>query len=247
MPDPICKTPSLDPSIFASVTSQYFDINEFRPFLCEVMKMAGIDNIDPILFFPEPIDYSATVLNFAALTGVGDPRISLGHVLSAGFNEFFPLALAQVEVIRSGGCQVIDGFICDSDGNQKKTMTVYCPPNFTTSPITAPQIIKRAKEIIFQGMNDHAQRFSDYITSLRADGWTDSLFYYPDYPTFYIKLVKENSKHIPITTLYKYLKYYPDSRKYVSESLDKPIVERLDNKFDSQEHYDAVVAIIPRY
>ena len=239
MIDPICTAPTLDTTLFEQLTSTYFDINQFKPFLCEVMRLAGVDNIDPILYSPEPFDFASVVLNFAALTGVGDPRISLGYVLSAGFNEFFPLALAQVEVIRSGGCQVIDGYICDSDGNKRKEMTVYCPPAFTTVPITSQQIVTRTTQIINQGISDHAKRFSDYIKNLNFQGFSASLHYYKNYYMFYVKLTKGTE------TLY--LKYYQDAALKVSENLGLIINYRTDSLFDNNDHYEAMIAQIPDY
>lgn len=241
MIDPICvtSTPSLDTTLFEQLTSPYFDMGTFKPFLCEVMKLAGVDNVDSILYSPEPFDFASVVLNFAALTGVGDPRVSLGHVLSVGFNEFFPLALAQVEVIRSGGCQVIDGYICDSDGNKKKEMSVYCPPNFTTIPITAEQVGARTAEIVYKGFNDHASRFANYIKSLKNDGWTPTLYYYEKYFMFYVKLTKGDGN--------LYIKYYPDTKDVVASELGLSIILRTDSKFDSEDHYNAMIETIPEY
>lgn len=239
MIDPICKSPTLDTTLFEQLTSPYFDINTFKPFLCEVMKLAGVDNVDEILYSPEPFDFASVVLDFAALSAVGDPRVSLGYVLSASFNEFFPLALAQVEVIRSGGCQVIDGYICDSDGNKRKEMTTYCPTNFTTIPITAEQIKVRTAEIIINGFNDHAQRFSDYIKSLKNDGWIPALYYYEKYYMFYIKLIKGTGS--------LYIKYYPDTKDVVAADLGLTITLRTDSSFDNEDHYNAMIAVIPDY
>ena len=62
MSDPICSTSS-NQSIYASVTSvDSYDIESLRPFLCEVMKMAGVDDIDPILYSIGELDYSQYAL-----------------------------------------------------------------------------------------------------------------------------------------------------------------------------------------
>ena len=243
MIDPICNTsttPSLDSILFSGLTSQNFDMSTIKPFLCEVMQLAGIENIDPILYSPEPIDFSKIFLNFAALTGIGDPRISLGAVLSAGFYEFFPLAMAQLEVIRAGGCQVVDGYICDSDGNKRKEMTIYCPPNFTIIPKTSEQIYRRTLEIVDQEISNHAIKFSNYIKTLITDGWTPTLHYYTRYIMFYIKITKGSGK--------MYFKYYPDARNKVAGYLNLPIIDRNDSLFDDSDHYNAMmVTSIPNY
>ena len=239
MIDPICSTPSLDTSVYKNLTSPYLNMTDLTPFLCEVMKLAGVDDIDPVLYLPESFDYFNAVLNFSALTGVGDPRLSLGHVLSASFNEFYPLALAQVEVIRAGGCQVVDGYICDSDGNKRKETTIDCPANFTLTPITSQQIIDRTAEIIKEGFTNHAQRFVAYVNQLKAQGWVPTLHYYTNYYMFYVKMTKTNS--------YLYLKYYPDTRDIVSSLLNLTVNNRSDAVFDNASHYEAMAGIIPDY
>ena len=240
MIDPICDTPSLDPTLFQQLTSPYFDINTFKPFLCEVMKLAGVDNIDPILYSPEPFDFASVVLNFASLTGVGDPRVSLGSVLSAGFAKFYPLAVAQVEVIRAGGCQIIDGYVCDSDGNKKKQAIEICPKNYSAAPINAKDIQTYAAEYIYTEVDSHAKRFSDYLKTLQADGWTITLHYYVNYYMFYVKAIKGDGVF--------YQKYYPDAQTNLSDYLNIPISFRTDSAFDNQDHFTAMTAVsIPEY
>ena len=240
MIDPICSAPSLDLTLFDQLTSPYFDVNKFKPFLCEIMKLAGQDNIDPILYSPEPFDYSSVVLDFTSLTGVGDPRYSLGYILSSNFAEFLPLAIAQLEVIRSGGCQIIDGYICDSDGNKKRDTITYCPPNFTMTPLDSQQISLRTLNVVEKSVDDYANRFCDYIKSLENDGWIPTLFYYTNFYTFYVKLTKQSG--------ILYFKYYPDAKENVSKYLGIPITMRTDSAFDSQNHYNAMsIGQIPNY
>lgn len=243
MIDPICNTsnaPTLDTTLFEQLTSPYFDINTFKPFLCEVMKLAGVDNIDPILYSPDPFDFSSIVLNFASLTGVGDPRVSLGSVLSAGFAKFYPLAVAQVEIIRAGGCQIVDGYVCDSDGNKKKQAIEICPQNYTATPINAKDIQTFSAQYIFQEVDNHAKKFSNYLKTLQADGWTITLHFYVNYYMFYVKATKGSGV--------LYLKYYPDARTNLSDYLNIPVTFRTDSRFDSQDHFNAMmVASIPEY
>ena len=240
MIDPICDTPSLDATLFQQLTSPYFDINTFKPFLCEVMKLAGVDNIDPVLYSPDPFDFSSVVLNFSSLTAVGDPRVSLGSVLSAGFAKFYPLAVAQVEIIRAGGCQIIDGYICDSDGNKKKQAIEMCPSNYIATPINAADIQTYAADYIYTEIDNHAKKFADYLKTLEDDGWTITLHFYVNYYMFYVKATKESGVF--------YQKYYPDAQTNLSDYLKIPVIFRTDSVFDNQDHYDAMVATsIPDY
>ena len=243
MIDPNCKTssaPTLDPTLFAQLTSPYFDIGTFKPFLCEVMKLAGITNVDPILYSPEPFDFSSIVLNFSSLTGVGDPRISLGHVLSAGFYNFYPMALAELEIIRSGGCKIINGYVCDSDGNKKKEASLSCPSNYTSTNITPQDIQLFTANYVYTAIDDHAKRFGDYLKTLESDGWVPTLHFYTRFYMFYVMLTKGSGV--------LYLKYYPDARTNLSEYLGIPIQDRNDSIFDNSNHYDAmIVEYIPNY
>lgn len=244
MSDLICNDASslnleLDQNFVPVLTSTSYSLEDIKPFLCEVMKMAGIEDIDPILYYSEEIDYLDISTNFSSLTGVGDPRISLGYVLSAGFNEFFPMALAQVEVIRYGGCQIIDGYICDSDGNKKKETRIECPSNFSMTPITSQQIANRTLEIIQTGIENHAEKFVQYLKLLEKDGWQISLYYYQNFSIFYVRLDKGSGT--------RYLKYYPDAREIVSNSLNKNLNIRTDSFFDNEDHFNAIKEIIPNY
>ena len=243
MSDPICTPPGSNAprlsAIYADVLKPTFDLETFKPFLCEVMKMAGVDDIDPILYSVGELDYSQYTTNFDALTSIGDPRISLGSVLKAGFDYFFPLALAQVEVIRSGGCKIVDGYICDSQGNRKKSTITQCPANFSMEPITAEDVKNYTLNLIQSAFLDHAQRFVNYINYMQTLGWTPSLFVYDRFPMFYVKL-SNGAGAI-------YLKYYQDTKEIVSGKLGLPITLRTDLLFDSPEHSDAMVSPIPNY
>jgi len=242
--DPICNPPSLGSTIsIAPLTSKTFDLNSFESFLCEVMKIATKNEGNQVLYEPKEYDYASTVLNFASLTAVGDPRISLGYTLSAVYHEFFPKAVAELEIKRSGGCQIVNGYVCDADGRKLKQATEVCPQNYNEDPITSQTIIKRTAEYVKAAMDTHAKNFSDYIKSLRTQGWVDTLHVYANFPIFYVKLTKASS------TKGLYYKYYYDVKEVVAKYLGKPISVRTDNGFDNQDHINAVIYVtsIPDY
>lgn len=240
MIDPICPPPSLDQLVFMPLTSYTFDPEAFKPFLCELMNLAGIDNVDPIEIDFNTVKLEDTLLNFSLLTAVGDPRVSLGKVLSSVFYTYYPIALAQVEVLRSGGCQIIEDYICDSQGVQIKKMEVYCPPNFKMQPVQAEQVVKSTETFIKAELEKHAEEIIKYVLEMREKGYTDSLHIYSAFPLFYIKLTKTEEDGT-VTTIYR--RYYNDTRDYIASRLKRPIQTRSEfpATFDNEDHYKAMI------
>ena len=126
MIDPVeeyCKKQILNSSLFKDNSSKFLDPDfDLKSFLCEVLKVTDLPNISPILkeekppFYPQKTDYSS-------LTSVGDPRVSLGLTLSAGFINFMPRNIVYTETLKYRGSQVINNIVCDSDGNPIKVPT----------------------------------------------------------------------------------------------------------------------------
>jgi hypothetical protein len=126
MSDPIeeyCKKEILNTSLFRDNSAKFLDPTfDVKAFLCEVLKVTDMPNINPILkeekppFYPQKTDYSG-------LAEVGDPRVSLGLTLSAGFTNFMPRNIVYTETLKYGGTQIINDIICDSDGNPIKIST----------------------------------------------------------------------------------------------------------------------------
>jgi len=130
------------------LTSPYTNINDIKPFLCEVMRVAGldpsiIDNIDPVLNQdPESSlqEYRDQLLNFDALKCTGDPRLSMGDYLEKMMGEYMPIAEKQVEMIRSG--QGVE------------------------NPLTAEFLERKAIEYVESIFSEKTKRFTDYIISI---------------------------------------------------------------------------------
>jgi hypothetical protein len=131
MSDPIedfCRKQILNTSLFKDNSSKFLDPDfDIKSFLCDVLKVTDMPNISPILkeekppFYQEKTDYSG-------LLDVGDPRVSLGLTLSAGFTNFMPRNIVYSETLKYRGTQVINNIVCDSDGNPIK---VPVDPNGT--------------------------------------------------------------------------------------------------------------------
>lgn len=247
MSDLYCSDTSniiVDDTLFRGITSMFIDPSQFnidiiRDYLCQITNLPS-ENIDPILFSPEPLDYSDLLMtSFRSLTGVGDPRISLGHVLSAGFNEFLPIILAKTEIIRNGGCSIVENYICDVHGDKIKRFDFYCPSNINEINYTPEYIIEKVTQYINDGKTKDARNFANYIISLRNQGWSDSLWIYKKFPIFYVRLNKQQG------VIYK--KYHTDTKDTVAQFLGRSINIRNDLLFDSSEHFSALMEQIPLY
>jgi hypothetical protein len=120
MTDPIeeyCKNNIINTSLFKNSSAKFLDPNfDIKSFLCEVLKLTDLPNIDPVLednkapIFPQQTDYSG-------LSSIGDPRVTLGLTLSVGFTNFMPRNIVYGETLKHGGSQVINNIVCDLDGN----------------------------------------------------------------------------------------------------------------------------------
>jgi hypothetical protein len=119
----ICKQKILNSSLFRSNSSKLLDPNfDIKGFICEVLKVVNIPNINPVLNEPEPFYIPSQ--DFSTLLTVGDPRMPLGLVLSASYINFLPRNLVKLEAEKNGGTQIIEGVICNEDGVPVKQTTL---------------------------------------------------------------------------------------------------------------------------
>ena len=119
----ICKQKILNSSLFRSNTSKLLDPNfDIKGFICELLKVVNVPNINPVLNEPEPFYIPSQ--DFSTLLTVGDPRMPLGLVLSASYINFLPRNLVRLEAERNGGTQIIEGIICNEDGIPVKQTTL---------------------------------------------------------------------------------------------------------------------------
>lgn len=240
--DPTCypsNTAILDPTFFpvgSAALSPNFNI---LPFLCQLMQVATNENIDPVLVPPQEYDQSHHV-NFKGLLGVGDPRWTTGKILSAGFIRFMPRIITQIEVNQAGGSQIINDYICDSEGNPiRQTLTV---PVMTTvgtggvnilgydipsglnyedllKTVTQEEINFWVEEFIKEESETEADAFIVWLQYYYStnDGWEYSLHSFKNPPFFYVKMMKRNANGSIDRTVY--LKYWDNVQDYVGEQL----------------------------
>jgi hypothetical protein len=227
-----CFTPlssnGLNPNLFPLGTAQHLDINyNILPFLCDLLKATTDKNASPILSEPPPPFDITPFTDFTALTGIGDPRISLGEVMTQTYIQFLPRVITQSEVRQSGGTRVIDNYICTADGTPiKMSETVpvllsldlngkkpYQYGAITVPPISSTfeslmQIIyaEEVKDFVSQYINSskfrHAESFVDFINQYFSDYTAQSIEVYEKLFYFLVILKKGDNKI--------YIKYYSD-------------------------------------
>lgn len=252
-------------------TSTSFNI---LPFLCQLLRVASNEDIDPVLAVPQEVDLSHHV-NFKGLMGVGDPRWSTGKILSAGFIKFMPRIITQIEVNQAGGSQIIDDYICDSDGNPiKQTYTVPVMTTIGTggvnvlgydipSGLNPTDLLKTVtqQEINFwveEFIREESEKEADYfIIYLQykystTDGWEYSLNAFDNPPFFYVKMQKRNNFGYISETVY--LKYWDNVQDYVAQQLyllgfvSSSTVNKISvATFENDSHARAYSLPIPTY
>jgi hypothetical protein len=233
--DPICDVTKLNPAFFpmgSAVTDPNFNI---LPFLCNLLQHATDESIDPVLIPPTPYDISPHI-NFTALTAIGDHRFSDGDLLNIAFANFLPKLVTQVEVKQAGGTQIINNYICDSDGNPIKQSQVApilttvgngninlfgynIPPiadaNELLKPFKAEDVLAVINNAIISGSNRDADAFCEYLQLYYPkDQWNAKLFAFPRPQFFYVELDYAKDSSIAI-----YLKYHPEMQSYVAKKL----------------------------
>lgn len=235
------------PSIFPSITSD--SPLDRSKYICYIAGLAGIDNVNPVISGDIDFGYDQLVPDFASLTGIGDPRLSFGEMLSSVYAEFQPRTELYLELQREGGCQVIENYICDADGNPIRELTNSCAqflnidptlieteetinlPSITISPIQSTEVIEYVASLYSDAIQNHANKFITYIRKTYIEqNWNVSLYVIEDLPFFYVKAIQPTQ-----SSTVTYLKYYYDQKDYVSLVLNIPIQVRASNTIDDSD------------
>jgi hypothetical protein len=234
-----CEPNKLNSSLFPVGSAKLLDRNfNILPFLCDLLQNASMDDsVSPVLVPPEEFDITPFT-NYAGLTSVGDPRVSLGETISATFVNFLPRMITQTEVMQSGGTQIIDNYICDADGitiKESETVpillsldltgqkpyqygAIYVPPVSAVledlmKPIHPTEIITYVKSYVNDSKIQHIGYFVDfcYTYFLNKPNWSVNVSEYQVPKNCMVTLShKDDTGKIDKKV---YLKYYSDVSK----------------------------------
>jgi hypothetical protein len=205
--------------------------DDITPFLCEIVKGARDESVDPVIrpgF--EEFNIDPWVQSLTSLTEVGDPRLSMGELMSKALEKYIPLLDIKLSVLQEG-CQVINELLCDGDGKEIYNIKQKCGDNFDpTEEITLDSLKKFTYDIWNQKLEKSTADFVNFIkTTYISKGWTVELVAFSDgnlkkmkygrgIPLFYVKasLADANTGK----TNNKYHKYFFDSREKVALGLN---------------------------
>jgi len=217
----------INTSLFPSITAT----SGFRDWLEEVVKYADVEDFDPILKphktpngyvnddgTPyQEFDYNQLLPDFETLSGIGDARFSLGHIVSSVFDKFQAKIELYTEIAQAGGCQIIDEFICDETGIPIKKSSYNCPENIIVSPIEPIEVVNFVTSIYAQKVEEDIVAFHAFITQSYANiGYAVDLVYVSELPYFiFVKVTKGSSR--------EYIRYYYNDRERLSQIFNKPL------------------------
>lgn len=233
------------PATYASLTAKALsgwnplldDRVLLNPYLCQLMKNAVNPNIDSEYLIiqqnPNGFDYENYLNNFYSQLSAmkGDGRVDFAQVWKATSEVFVPRATTQIELAQNGGCQVIDRYICDSDGNKIKEASLNCREGEEyLKTITGQEITDFVTDFIFNKRKDHSDAFilflrNEYISK----GWTLESYFYSKTYFYYVEASKDRiifNTTTGLSSIYtdkNYFKYYHDQKEYISQQLQIPL------------------------
>jgi hypothetical protein len=216
---------------------------DVKTFLGKVLKHASDEDMNPVLrpyqnssgeFVNEDgtpyedFDYMSTLPSFDLLNQIGDQRYTLGHMLCAVFDKYLGRILTYTEVMQSGGCQIIENYICDADGIPIKQLTSNCAdfsiidPNEVVTFVTNKYEEKKKEDVL---------ALKEYLTINYINvGYTIYLKLITNLPYVFLIQAKKQTGTVVETA---YVKYYYDDREAVSSVMGIPLTY-----FSSKEMLD---------
>ena len=119
-----------------------------------------------------PPNKKALLPDLAPYTIVGDPRWSHGAGLQAAYQEFFPKIDAWEEVVKSGGVQIVDVYICGPSGDPIKQASPITIKHFNPNPPTAKEII----DFVKSSRDAALRKFSDAFIKFLHQNFLDPIW-----------------------------------------------------------------------
>jgi len=128
-------------------------------------------NVEDIVKITPP-SKKALLPDLAPYTIVGDPRWSHGAGLQAAYQEFFPKIDAWEEVVKLGGVQVIDTYICGPTGDPIKLASPIAIKYFNSKPPTAKEI----RDFTKSSRDAALHKFSDAFVKFLQQNFLDPVW-----------------------------------------------------------------------
>ena len=197
---------------FPYLTSNPLNFNS-QAFFTDLSQnsLGGEDSSDPWIRNNE-VNNDDLGINPLDFMDVGDGRLSLGIVLSAVYAEFVPRINLYQEVAAAGGCQIIDEYICDGDGNPIVKTTTNCTSDINLNVINPLEIVTFIQNLSANTIQKHVDSFVAFLQREIAKGWSVSIVNMSLIKVVYVKLTKSGQSN-------RYYRYYYDKLEYISNQL----------------------------
>jgi hypothetical protein len=241
----ICNNPKITPDLskFPGITSNLSRLSaSIEPWLCEILKIAGDESVDPVLRPGGEPDYSPFISSLTGMKGVGDPRVDLGFVMQKTMEKYLPLLNAKLKILQDG-CQIIEENLCDSDGKPLYKLKSDCDYG---EEITFDSVAKFTQDIWDEETTKAANSFADFIKKTYIDkNWKVELIAFGDgdlekikkgqqVPVFYAQATQGTGSQ----EKRKFHKYYFDSKDKVSKRLGIKIRIANTNQFENRDNFN---------
>ena len=226
------------------------------PYLCSLVNRSQSD--DDVIYSGDGFDYENHLQSYyKQLTAIGDGRVNFYEIWKYIEKNIIPRATAQIEVLQTGGCTIIDDYLCDTATGQKiKKFKNTC--NVALSePVTYDEVVNTVNTIIKVKRDLYADSFIDYLQqNYLNNGWNAKLVFYSQIFIFYIELTKKsetefvNGSTTEYKNLYEIVKYYSDMRDYISDKLKIPLTIITSNFLEfgiDQDSYEKSTKIIKSF
>ncbi len=189
-----------------------------KQFVADIANAAGNDDWDGFVR-NEPLYLDDYPVNLDYYVGSGDPRYPMNVGLKDMYDEFLPRQIAYQEVADAGGCQIVNEYICDGDGNPIVRASEKCKSVTNISVIQPQEVLDFVKTSLSNAIKKESDSFVEYLKiNYINNGWKIQMFDISMLYLFLIKISKQNNSNV-------YIKYFYDQKDYVSTSLNIPLVE----------------------
>jgi hypothetical protein len=233
------KTVYKPQTTFPSITST--EPLDRKKYLCYIAGLAGLEDVDPVIAGEPDFAIDAQRPDFESLQSVGDPRFTLGTLLSSVYQRYERKIELLVDIQRAGGCQVIENYICTEDGTPVKEVSDSCR-GVDTTPMDVEEVISFVTVSYNQAIVSDADGFVNFLqTEYLNKGWSVFLYTYADIPLFFVRTNRQSEN--------KFFRYYYEQKDYVATSLNLTIStatqELIQPEFQGVNQ--ALLAPIPSY
>ena len=220
---------------FPSVTGNIATFDS-KKFISDLSYAVGKDDWNGFVK-NDPLTIPDTNIPPDAFAGSGDPRYPLSIAMQDTYDVFFPRLQAYTDILNNGGCQIINNYVCDSDGVPIVQTSSSCSLSGTVNQIRfeAQDIVNFVNTTMTSKRESEADAFVAYLqTKYISKNYTVTLL---DYNYLYILVAKISISGSPNI----YLKYFYDQKKYISSRLNTaitvknfgdPLVDAGDNPLD---------------